>query len=276
MKSLDEDGAACINIRPEPRSYGIIHQAAWHGKQEVCIALIDQYGANPCLLTKDGLKASAVALRKGHAALAEVLSGYEARLDGSDEGEEPAAEEGTLVISVTLASGEYLVKEQALPACMKIKTLIETANDNWKGEGDVSQLFSTEGQALHSEMSLAKAGLLDGSVITALVTDDAGQLEKIESLFHALIMKRNGVEDKKTLEERNFEFPALKQLIEEHSGGHYYAVPGMYGGFQATIRKDEKGWKLVTESWCRVVDGSGERHEITAQEGTKLVAQGFV
>jgi len=208
--------------------------------------------------------------------LAEVLRGYETRASENVEGEEPQ-NEGTLVVSVTLASGDYLVKEQSLPASMKIKMLIEMANSNWKGEGDVSTLFSAEGQALNTELSLKRVGLLDGIVVTALVSNDAADLQKIETLFHELIMSRNGVQDKGTLEERNFEFPSLKKLIEEPSGSNYYAVPGMYGGFQTSIHKDEEqGWKLVTESWCRVVDGSGQRHEITTQGGTKLVAEGFV
>jgi hypothetical protein len=33
--------------------------------------------------------------------------------------------------------------------------------------------------------------------------------------------------------------------------------------------------RLVTESWCRVVGGSGQRHEITTK-GHKLVASGFL
>ena len=46
----------------------------------------------------------------------------------------------------------------------------------------------------------------------------------------------------------------------------------MYGGFNF-------GWKgpgvIECESWCRVVGGSGERHEITST-GVELVAEGFV
>lgn len=252
----------------------MIHHAAWHGSQEVYTTLVHQHGADPCLLTADGLKASAVALDQGHSALAEVLRGYETRASESEKGEEPP-DEGTLVVSVILASGEYLVKEQSLPASMKIKRLIETANSKWKGEGDVDTLFSAEGQQLESEVSLNRAGLIDGSVVTALITDDAANLQKIETLFHEVIMSRVSA-TREELEERNFTLPSLKKLIEEHACSNYYAVPGMYGGFQAIIRKEEEGWKLVTESWSRIVDGSGQRHEITAQDGTKLVAEGFV
>jgi hypothetical protein len=32
---------------------------------------------------------------------------------------------------------------------------------------------------------------------------------------------------------------------------------------------------LVSESWCRVVDGSGQPHEVTSA-GSRLFAEGFV
>lgn len=33
--------------------------------------------------------------------------------------------------------------------------------------------------------------------------------------------------------------------------------------------------KLVSESWCRVVGGSGQRHELTS-EGSRLLEEGLV
>lgn len=33
--------------------------------------------------------------------------------------------------------------------------------------------------------------------------------------------------------------------------------------------------KLITDSWCRVVEGSGPRHEMTSA-GSQLVDEGFV
>jgi hypothetical protein len=32
---------------------------------------------------------------------------------------------------------------------------------------------------------------------------------------------------------------------------------------------------LVTSSWCRVVEGSGQRHDVTV-DGARLVDEGFV
>lgn len=47
-------------------------------------------------------------------------------------------------------------------------------------------------------------------------------------------------------------------------------VPGMYGGFTLRFEGDH----LITESWCRVVEGSGMRNHITVN-GTTLMASGF-
>ena len=55
----------------------------------------------------------------------------------------------------------------------------------------------------------------------------------------------------------------------------WFAVPGMYGGFSYRLEAGGVRPKLVSESWCRVVDGSGQRHEITPG-GSQLVDEGFV
>lgn len=51
----------------------------------------------------------------------------------------------------------------------------------------------------------------------------------------------------------------------------WYPIPGMYGGFSIQLMR---GY-LYTESWCRVVGGSGQAHVITTQ-GHVLVDEGFV
>lgn len=55
----------------------------------------------------------------------------------------------------------------------------------------------------------------------------------------------------------------------------WFAVPGMYGGFRFWLEGQGQLTKLVSESWCRVMGGSGQRHEITSDEA-KLVEEGFV
>jgi hypothetical protein len=49
----------------------------------------------------------------------------------------------------------------------------------------------------------------------------------------------------------------------------------MYGGFSYRLESVGVEAKLVSESWCRVVGGSGQRHEITSA-GSQLVEEGFV
>jgi hypothetical protein len=51
----------------------------------------------------------------------------------------------------------------------------------------------------------------------------------------------------------------------------WFSVPGMYGGFDITLRQGN----LDVRSWCRVVGGSGQAHLITP-EGAVLVDEGFV
>ena len=50
-------------------------------------------------------------------------------------------------------------------------------------------------------------------------------------------------------------------------------VPGMYGGFAYQL--GETGTTLTVNSWSRVCEGSGQRHEITP-DGCRLTDEGFV
>lgn len=49
----------------------------------------------------------------------------------------------------------------------------------------------------------------------------------------------------------------------------------MYGGFSYRLAVQDQQVALITESWCRVVGGSGQRHKITDQ-GIELLEEGFV
>ena len=51
----------------------------------------------------------------------------------------------------------------------------------------------------------------------------------------------------------------------------WFPVPGRYGGSNLA----RGGGALIVESWNRVVEGSGQRHRITA-DGTVLLEAGFV
>lgn len=99
----------------------------------------------------------------------------------------------------------------------------------------------------------------------------SGVLKKIEQHFHTVIHGRIDVlECAKALR-----LPELAPLLEFEKRKFWFAVPGMYGGFSYWLEADGADALLVTESWSRVADGSGQRHDISSA-GSRLTAEGFV
>jgi hypothetical protein len=98
-----------------------------------------------------------------------------------------------------------------------------------------------------------------------------GVLLKIRSHFHAVILGR-AAEQVRLAQLR---LPELEPLLEFGPEKVWFAVPGMYGGFLYQLRSDGVEAVLMSESWCRVADGSGQRHAITSA-GSQLVEEGFV
>lgn len=98
-----------------------------------------------------------------------------------------------------------------------------------------------------------------------------GVLLAIQRHFHAVI--RDRIE--RHLPDHGLMLPHLEPLLELDRPHMWFPVPGMYGGFSYRFESAGVEAKLVSESWCRIVDGSGQRHEITS-EGSNLVAEGFV
>jgi hypothetical protein len=98
-----------------------------------------------------------------------------------------------------------------------------------------------------------------------------GVLLRIQSHFHEVIHRR--IDQK--LPDEGLRLPELEPLLELDRPQMWFPVPGMYGGFSYRLESAGVNAKLISESWCRVVDGSGERHEITSK-GSRLVEQGFV
>lgn len=98
-----------------------------------------------------------------------------------------------------------------------------------------------------------------------------GILMKIQSHFHAVVRGRAA----KEVDKYRLRLPELEPLLEIDEDKMWFPVPGMYGGFAYWLEKEGVEAKLVTESWCRVVEGSGQRHEITSA-GSNLAAEGFV
>ena len=94
----------------------------------------------------------------------------------------------------------------------------------------------------------------------------------IQEYFHELILERNKYNDS-FLADKNKELPKIANQIQEKE--EWYAVPGMYGGFAYQLTEKNGGPLLVSESWCRIAGGSGQRHEITVN-GCVLTEEGFV
>jgi len=69
--------------------------------------------------------------------------------------------------------------------------------------------------------------------------------------------------------------PELEPLLELDEPRTWFAIPGMYGGFAFSLEYGRSDVRLVSESWCRVVEGSGQWHAVT-QTGSELIAESFV
>ena len=96
-------------------------------------------------------------------------------------------------------------------------------------------------------------------------------LLSIQKHFHAVIRERAG----RLIDEQRLALPELAPLLSDPEKKMWLPVPGMYGGFKYWLEGDGENAVLISESWIRVVENSGERHEITAR-GSRLVDEGFV
>jgi len=96
-------------------------------------------------------------------------------------------------------------------------------------------------------------------------------LKAIERNFHELINKRAG----SWVEEHQLRLPELAPLLEFKQCSFWFVIPGMSGRFGYWLVEDGVKAKLMTESFSRLAQGSGQMHEITA-EATRLLEDGFV
>jgi len=96
-------------------------------------------------------------------------------------------------------------------------------------------------------------------------------IRRMQSYFHAIIHERAG----NLVMKYSLRLPDLEVLLELEQPEMWFPVPGMYGGFRFRLEDQGKNTKLISESWCRVVGGSGQRHEITSK-GSTLTNKGFV
>ena len=101
---------------------------------------------------------------------------------------------------------------------------------------------------------------------------DNKAVEQMQRYFHVVILGTA----KDLVDEHELRLPELTPLLELEEGTSvHFSVPGMHGGFSYWLAGSEDRIKLVTESWCRVSEGSGQRHEITPNS-CNLVDEGFV
>jgi hypothetical protein len=98
-----------------------------------------------------------------------------------------------------------------------------------------------------------------------------GILLKIQAHFHQAIRSRID----EPLPNHNLRLPELEPLLELKEPAMWFPVPGMAGGFSYKLVQTGVNAKLVSDSWSRMADGSGQRHEITSR-GWKLTDEGFV
>lgn len=99
----------------------------------------------------------------------------------------------------------------------------------------------------------------------------AATIRAIQAHFQAVIRGRAAVlVDKHKLKLPTLVIPVARSADDRS----WFPIPGMCGGFSYWFEGDGEPITLLTESWCRVARGSGERHEITAA-GSRLVDEGF-
>lgn len=116
----------------------------------------------------------------------------------------------------------------------------------------------------------------------ALSNLNLAKLSKIENRFHEVISSRS--KNFNGDEKNNLILPILSVYLEKRAGNSsttrsgYCAIPGMYGGFKIDFELTEDKSDvnaLITDSWCRIVGGSGQQHRCTENKW-ELVDEGFV
>ena len=95
------------------------------------------------------------------------------------------------------------------------------------------------------------------------------QLRAIHAHFTALVAERAAAFQARMPPEG---VPPLTEDLLGRTEPEWLPVPGMYGGFAYRLVKEGDTYRLQVNSWSRVIDGSGQEHEITA-EGTRYLGE---
>ena len=102
----------------------------------------------------------------------------------------------------------------------------------------------------------------------------AQAMAAIERHFHALIRQRCGeLFDPALVDQAGLTLPSLAGLQASDQKPIWLRMPGMYGGFRYRFAADREPLTLIVESSSRVIVGSEQVHEITA-EGCRCVEEG--
>ena len=92
-------------------------------------------------------------------------------------------------------------------------------------------------------------------------------IQQFEAQLHDLMRERAG----NLKAEHDLEPPALVGATPTNGNPCWFPVPGMYGGFRYWYESTDDPVRLICDSWCRISEGSEQRHEITVA-GTRLIA----
>ena len=98
--------------------------------------------------------------------------------------------------------------------------------------------------------------------ITGKIDFDPNDLKIVQDRFHKLILERARVIPE-YMAMKDKELPILtNETGRSEVRHHWYPVPGMYGGFKYWLIEFNGKPILITESWCRVAEGSEQKHLI--------------
>jgi hypothetical protein len=95
------------------------------------------------------------------------------------------------------------------------------------------------------------------------------QLRAIHAYFTALVAERAAHFQARMPPDG---VPPLTEDLLGRTEPEWLPVPGMYGGFAYHLVKEGDTYRLRTDSWCRIMEGSGQAHEITV-DGTRYLGE---
>lgn len=95
-------------------------------------------------------------------------------------------------------------------------------------------------------------------------------LDELQRCLRRLIDERAGF----LVQEHRLRIPQLTVLLETRRPQIWCPIPQMFGGFHLRLKRAGEDPLLESSSSCRVVGGSGQRHEITVG-GIALVESGY-